>query len=229
MLIGLGVGILLSTILSAIILFARGYASAEDPASEFGLADLAITQMGLWVGLIGAPVWAARRKGRGVIVDFHLRQKWWDVPLGLVVGPAVQFAAVLFYAILGRFIDTSSVGDPAEQLTGQTRNEPLAVVLLFVVVVAVATPVIEEVFFRGLLYRSLLKRWSLPVAVIGSALVFGLVHFQLLQLPALVLFGLAAAALVAWTDRLGPAIWAHISFNGLTVFVLLCDCVNNST
>ena len=54
-----------------------------------------------------------------------------------------------------------------------------------------------------------------------SALFFGVVHFEPLQTPALVLFGLVAGWLVQRYGRLGPSIFAHMAFNAITVAILL--------
>jgi membrane protease YdiL (CAAX protease family) len=95
-------------------------------------------------------------------------------------------------------------------------------VVLIVVWVGVLTPIAEEVFYRGLLLGGLRRRGLPPWAAITvSALLFALSHLQGLQLPALVLFGAAAAWLVHRTGRLGPAIAAHMAFNGVTLVVLL--------
>lgn len=227
MILGLGLALVGTTVLFVVVVVARGYDFDETLADQLTLGDQAIAQAGLWLGLLGMPIWAARTKGAGVVADFRLSQRWWDIPLGLGVGLVTQLLLVpLLYVPISRIVDTEDVGEPARELVDQARDETTVSVLLLVLVVVVGAPIIEELFFRGLLYRSLQKTWNVGVAVVGSALVFGLFHFQLLQLPALVLFGLVAAGLVAWTDRLGPAIWAHVSFNGITVFVLLCDCVD---
>ena len=75
-------------------------------------------------------------------------------------------------------------------------------------------------FFRGLLQRSLARRFGPVVAIAGSAVLFGLAHFELLQLPALILFGVVLAVLAHWTGRLGPGIVAHATFNAVTVLTL---------
>jgi membrane protease YdiL (CAAX protease family) len=53
--------------------------------------------------------------------------------------------------------------------------------------------------------------------------VFGVSHFELLQTPALVLFGVAAGVLYHRSGRLGPAIAAHVGFNMVTVIALLAS------
>jgi uncharacterized protein len=52
-------------------------------------------------------------------------------------------------------------------------------------------------------------------------LIFGLSHFELLQLPALVLAGAVFGWLAHRAGRLGPAIAAHVAFNMVTVVALL--------
>ena len=69
------------------------------------------------------------------------------------------------------------------------KADGLGVVLLIVVVV-VGAPVVEEIFFRGLALRAFEWRLGHRVGLVVSAIVFGLVHLQLLQFPALVMFGL---------------------------------------
>jgi membrane protease YdiL (CAAX protease family) len=71
-----------------------------------------------------------------------------------------------------------------------------------------------------LLQRSLARRFGPVVAVLGSAVAFGLAHFELLQLAALILFGVVLALLAERTGRLGPGIVAHATFNAATVLTL---------
>ena len=90
-----------------------------------------------------------------------------------------------------------------------------------VVAVVLVAPFVEELYFRGLLLRALWGRMGRVLTVALSAVLFGLAHVQLLQLPALVVFGLVAGTLVVATRRLAPAMWAHAAFNGVTVVQLL--------
>jgi uncharacterized protein len=55
---------------------------------------------------------------------------------------------------------------------------------------------------------------------VGSSVVFGLAHFEPLQLPALILFGVVLGVLAQRTGRLGPGIVAHATFNAVTVLSL---------
>ena len=121
----------------------------------------------------------------------------------------------LLYRLLSVVIDTSDgvASRPRSSPTGPTGSASL----LLVVLVVVGAPIIEELFFRGLLLRSIQARWSDWLALVASSILFGLAHFQLLQLPALVMFGLVAGYCAQRTGRLGMSICAHAGFNGTTV------------
>ncbi len=183
---------------------------------------VAVLQAFLWFGLLGAPVLAARSKGRGLVSDFGLRMRAVDVPVGLAIGVACQLVLVPVVSIpwaraLGR--DISELEEPARALADKA-TDPLGVALL-VLIVVIGAPVVEELFFRGLLQRSAVRRWSPAVAVALSSVVFGVTHFEVLQLPALIAFGLVLALLAQRTGRLGPSIMAHLAFNAVTVVALL--------
>ena len=75
--------------------------------------------------------------------------------------------------------------------------------------VVVGAPIIEELFFRGLLMRSIQARWNDSLALVASSLFFALVHFQPLQIPGLFMFGLIAGTCAQRTGRLGMSIFAH--------------------
>ncbi len=84
-----------------------------------------------------------------------------------------------------------------------------------------AAPIVEELFFRGLVLRSLERRFGTVWAVVGSSAIFAATHFEPLQFIALFVFGLVAALLAVRTGRLGPSMFAHLAFNATTVVILL--------
>ena len=98
-------------------------------------------------------------------------------------------------------------------------------------------PVIEEVFFRGLVLRAIFSdvagarrtegRSPAVIAAGASGLTFALMHLVGIDLNSAVtvavvasstlIFGLAAAVLSLSTGRIGGAIIAHVTFNALVV------------
>lgn len=204
---------------SILILYSAGY-TTPDEIDAAPLWMLLLTQVPLWLGYGGITLWATTRKGHGPVLDLGWRFRWPDIPFGLVTGALVQLVAVpILYIPIRLLAPDEDLSEPARELADRA-TEPLSVVMLLLITV-VGAPIVEELFFRGLLLRSLERRFGPLTAVVGSSLVFGAVHFQWLQLPALVLFGAVCAWLTLRSGRLGPAIWAHVGFNLVTVLALL--------
>lgn len=215
-------GTVLTVTVPALVGTAVLLSSGRTDFAGASLAAVALLQMPLWAGLLGAPLWSTYGKGRRSLADdFGLRMRWRDIPVGLGAGFATQLVLVvaiaLIYPLLG--IDPEQVGSSAEELTS-SATDALGVVLL-VAIVAVAAPLFEELFYRGLWLRAVERRLGTGWAVAISSLIFGVIHFQVYDLPALLAFGLVAALLTVRSGRLGPAIWAHVAFNLTAVVSLL--------
>ena len=191
----------------------------DDGSSELTLGPLVLLQVPVWLGLVGTPL-LARSRGLSWSEQMGWRMRPADVPLGIAVGLLLQFLLLplLYIPILEVFEDLD-VERPARELT-EMAQAPLEVLAL-VFMTVVAAPFTEEVFFRGLLHGALRDRFGPVRAVAISSLAFAVVHFQVVQFPALLVIGIVHAVLVVATGRLGPALWSHAAFNAATVIVLL--------
>ncbi|MCY3632572.1 MAG: CPBP family intramembrane metalloprotease [bacterium] len=189
----------------------------SDPALP--LWTLPVGQIGLWGGFALTTLVAGTLRGTGLRRDFGLSMKPSDVPVGLLVGVFAQIAVVwLIYAPFQQFFDFD-VSEAAREITDRAATgTDIAFVMLGVVVGA---PIFEEIFFRGLVLRAFERKWGSAIGVLASSALFGAVHLQLLQFPALMAFGIIAAVLARRYQRLGPAIWAHIGFNLVAVINLI--------
>ena len=217
-------GLVLTVVVPTAVAVAVVVASGRDDLDDISLWATALLQVPLWAGLLGAPLRASYLKGRRSLADdFGLRMKPMDVPLGLAVGFVGQIVLLLLlslvYHLLG--VDIDKVGETAEELT-EGATDAVGVILL-VLIVGLAAPVFEELFYRGLWLRAIERRAGTVAAVIGSSVLFGVVHFEPYDLPALIGFGAIAAVLTVRTGRLGPAIWAHVAFNITAVVGLLAQ------
>ena len=222
---GLGdvaLGIVAAQLLSAIgvvlLYSAAGWSSGDDvPIWASG-----VLQIPLWAGLAGVVVWAARTKGHGVRADFGLWMRWTDAPLGILIGVGIQLLLLpLVYlpvlSLLGK--DADDLSKPARELSDRADGSFGWIVLA--VMVVICAPVVEELFYRGLVLRSLDKRGLATwVSVLCSAALFAAVHFQPLQFVGLLVLGLVLAAMTERQQRLGLAIWTHAAFNATTVVTL---------
>ena len=189
----------------------------SDPALPLWI--LPVGQAGLWAGLGLTAVVAATFRGNGLRRDFGWSMRASDVPVGLAFGVFAQIVVVwLIYAPFQQFFDFD-VSEAARQITDRAATGgDIALVMLGVVVGA---PIFEELFFRGLTLRAFERKWGAVAGVLASSAVFGAVHLQPLQFPALMAFGIITALLARRYKRLGPAIWAHVGFNLIAVINLI--------
>ncbi len=218
-LLGLVVGLTLSSLLAALWLGATG-------DKDLSLGGQAVSQLGLWIGMVGSVVVASRRKGAGSLADdFGFRARWSDIGLGALAAAATQLVALPLLALLLRpLLGQPKVSGPVQDL--MDRSHGLAFLGL-VISVSVCAPLVEELFFRGLLLGALRRRMPDGAAIALSAIVFGLAHGSgvpadavILVILSLTLFGAVLALLAVRTGRLGPGIVAHALFNLFTVLFL---------
>jgi membrane protease YdiL (CAAX protease family) len=180
---------------------------------------IALLQVPLWLGLLGAPILAAR-EGMDWRRDLRWSMKAIDVPTGIATGLLLQLVLVpLLYVPIFWLFGDLDVDEAARSLVGRADG-PIDVVAL-VGITLIGAPIVEEVFFRGLLHGALADQLPAVAAVAASATVFAATHLQLIQFPALVLVGVVHALLLMRSGRIAPAIWSHAAFNGVTVYVLL--------
>lgn len=179
--------------------------------------------IGLWVAIVPGALLLSRWRGTGSLATDYglrvdLRRDWVGVPAGI----ASQLLLLpVIYGLLQLLMDRDLTDDlqaPAKELTDQADGGP-AFVLLAVLLI-VGAPIVEEIFYRGMLFVALRPRFSPPVTVVVCGVVFGAAHLQLLLLPGLAAFGIVLGWLRARSDRLGAGILAHATFNAITVAAL---------
>jgi uncharacterized protein len=185
------------------------------------------TLLGLWCGFLGAPWMASRLRGTANLVrDIGLRFRWIDL-LGIPIGIGGQLLVGLVYIPISQHVHNFSqrFDAPSQKLTGGSHGLGFAVVAVLTVV---AAPFFEEVFFRGLLLRSLARlfgnyrRWVGPaLAIVITGVLFGLAHAESLQLIGLALFGVILSFVSYRTGRLGMNMVSHGAFNLVAVIAAL--------
>jgi membrane protease YdiL (CAAX protease family) len=142
------------------------------------------------------------------------RPKSWPRTIGLVL----RVLAVTYVLII---LVASALGPAAQTDQGipvfwdGSRATQFA---LNLVVVAVVVPIVEELTFRGLGF-SLLSRFGPRTAVLGTAILFGLVHGFLVALPIFVIVGLSLGWLRMRTGSVYPGMLMHGVFNAVATIL----------
>jgi membrane protease YdiL (CAAX protease family) len=179
------------------------------------LAVFCIT-LGAW--LIGVRHWGAAGALRfDVVWLVSLVPLYWAgalraVDLGLRRAPAAPSVgfALLVFVLLGVFDDvwrsvlaSRSVSDP---FSGVADRSTMLIVLTGIA--AVISPVVEGVFFQGLLFRCFRDRFALVPASVIIGVMFALVHteYPLAVLPELAVYGALACVLYEYTGSLFPTV-----------------------
>ncbi len=102
----------------------------------------------------------------------------------------------------------------------QNSSDPLARFGMLVLAVLVA-PVVEELVFRGGVFRFLKGRVPLAAALLGSGALFGLIHGNLHSLPGLVAVGVCLGLAYELSGSLKVPIFFHAFFNLNSVIWIL--------
>jgi membrane protease YdiL (CAAX protease family) len=220
-LLGFAAGLVLAGIAASVSSALVGYHASSGAALPVAVTVSDVSA--LWIGLVGAALWASRRRGTaGLAQDLGFRVgSVWDLVGGAAVGLASQYLLIpLLYLPFEQFDHSLAhqLGAPAHQDTAAAHGV-VQIVVLFAVL-AVGAPIVEELFFRGLLLRGLLARTPAAVAIVVTGLLFALAHFEAVQFPGLAAFGVILGLLAWWTGRLGPGIAAHAAFNAAAVLSL---------
>jgi membrane protease YdiL (CAAX protease family) len=133
----------------------------------------------------------------------------WIVPALALCAFIVQVASYLNLLILRRAPDTQSAVELVANQGG------LAVTLLIGAGAVLVAPVVEELLFRGFLFRNLRDSIGRGPAMFLSGAIFGAVHLQ----PTLILplggLGVALALLYEWSGSIWVPIAAHAAWNAL--------------
>ena len=94
-------------------------------------------------------------------------------------------------------------------------------IVLMVVGIGVLAPIAEELFFRGLLYDFFRQKVGVTWAVVLSASLFGLAHFDSLAVVlSTFVMGVVMAISVEYTKSLWMTIWMHIVTNSGAVVLM---------
>lgn len=220
---GYVVGFVLSTLVTVVLLSTVDTPDGETAAfADLPFASLLFIQLGLWGGMLAVPSLVARTTGRRLLPDDAFDVELLLGAKAFALGLAVQLLVIpLVYLPVLMLLDDADLSEPAREITDRASGAGNVIVL--VILVVIGAPLVEEIFFRGLLQPRLVDRFGVVGGIGLTSVLFAASHIQLLQFPALVIIGAAVGWLAHRTGRVGPAIIAHVGFNLVTVVVLLAQ------
>lgn len=211
-------------------------------------AVIIASSIAMWASWVTWMWITSRKKGtNNFFSDFKLRIHWKrDLGLGLLIGLGL-IVAVNGSSLLLEAFGVSMAGSDNGAVFGPGGG--VAAAIMAVLIASIAGPFFEEVFFRGYILQAVrntvlnqrdvslrlgtqnpLVDWAAKhkngLAVTLSSIVFGFMHFQGVdtfgQIYVVLVTGLLGAVLAFTTlryGRLGPAIFAHMFYNGGTLLL----------
>jgi len=177
------------------------------------------------LAVVLAVVYVSRLKGQNSLAgDFGLLIRLRDAK-ALVVGASLEITLTV---ALSPILQLDPHAKNQQLLTDLKEHRDAGTVVLFVIGAVIFAPVVEELLFRGVLLRSLLRKVAPATAVLVSAVVFALVHYvgdpnTLPFLPALTGLGVVLALVALRTGDLSASIFIHAGFNLTTTLLFLAS------
>jgi uncharacterized protein len=214
MLITLGIAILGASIVAIAATLGGADVDASDPPAGVTIAGTFIQDGGL---IFSAVLLAKMTAGRPRPKQFGLRTVRLPLALGWLAASWVTF--LLFSGIWAAAVGIDENDDLPQELGA---DESTAALVAVAVLVCVAAPIAEELFFRGFCFTAL-RRWiGVAGGAIATGVIFGLIHAgsaEAVFLVPLAFFGAILCLLYHRTGSLLPCIVLHALNNSLALGV----------
>jgi membrane protease YdiL (CAAX protease family) len=141
------------------------------------------------------------------------RSYWKWIPEWTVVLIVSSILLVVVMDILGVAVDNSKTESLQEQVTWFTFT-------IAFLSAAVISPIYEEIFYRGFLYKWIRGKWGVGAGLIVSSLIFTVVHIPTYNTLTV---NFLSGMIFAWTyersESIVPSIIIHGVFNGIAVLL----------
>ncbi|RIW32542.1 CPBP family intramembrane metalloprotease [Bacillus salacetis] len=135
----------------------------------------------------------------------------------IILYSIILLAGAVIIVVLTSFIGNTWENSKTEAMQ---QNVTLVTVLLAFVSAAVISPIYEEIFYRGFLYRWLRTRVGFKGAILLSSLIFTIVHIPTYNvMPVNFFSGIIFALAYERTGSIWPSVLVHGLTNGTMVLL----------
>jgi uncharacterized protein len=185
---------------------------------------LLISELPLWAGFLGAAIYASRINGtRSFEEDYGLAWPTRRDVVGGVAAGALGRVWPIILVLLTVWATHENLSASSPRILGETPVG-MAGWTAVVLVTVVGAPLVEEIFFRGLVQGAFTRRVGAVPAIFITAIIFSLSHVTGEGVAApLTLFPMALllSYLRVRTGRLATGMVAHATFNALVLLLFL--------
>lgn len=212
----IGVGYSLAILVLSGLSFALASVFTSDWYAKVCLAVVLVA-----LGVIGYRRFVVLYEKR-VPTELHLHELSARTGITLAVLVALQFAAML----TALFISGFDIELSWQNITNVPKDEIGLLFIAFVSAIFVA-PVVEEIFFRGVVFRFLISYVPLIIALTVQSLIFALLHsltigdLSFYRVVQLILNGVCFALLFVHSGSLIIPMMVHAGWNAVSISTLL--------
>lgn len=128
----------------------------------------------------------------------------------------LMFGILILLALL-----TLATGINAESESTSTQDVVQSSLGLWpsIIITVIIAPIIEEILFRGILFKKLLEKHSLAFSAGVGGLIFAIMHINPIQAIAVLPMGVYLCIMYKRLDSIIPGILVHASWNLFVVFI----------
>jgi len=230
-------GLVVLSFIAALFFIQAGLAAANaivpdfDPAQVFdsGLT-VALLLVLQWVITLAVPLTYMKTRGYRLnlpVLGFRRtsigKALLWLILILVLTGVFQNLYGALIESLFGSGELPSQV--PSQDVTTLFGSSILAAIVTFLAV-AIITPVVEELFFRGIIHRGLEQAYGFVPGAIMSSIIFALAHIDYRLYAPIFVLGFGFAFLVHRTGSIWPSIGGHFVINALGVIAQFVDLGN---
>lgn len=210
-----GISLLLYIVLSEGGMLAAG-AALRQPGVQPWAPSLA--QLLIVMGSLLPPILLVGIKGRGAGLRLPVGKG--KIPIGVLLPLFLGImVAVNSCANLLRSLIMRGTVLPAAQSTGLPEGSAGRVI--YFITACIVAPILEELFFRGAVQRSL-RPYGTLLSIVMSSLVFTLAHTNVWELPVIFVLGFIIGYVAEVSGSLLPGMILHAA-NNLAMFLILLE------
>lgn len=204
-------------IAASTLLFYIGYYSSQfypEPEEEEPVTRLAIWINALTPVIIYMPLIISYFYSTPAHFKFNKKYLW--AALGCVFLVHIINVVLSVSGYYEWIIYTSGTPE-TQQAVESIQTAPPSFLIPIIVATVIVAPFVEEIFFRGFIFRVLSNKVGVATAAIISGVFFGAVHVSLAQTLLLSIFGIIQCYLYVKSRSIIYPMLMHALFNGLSM------------
>lgn len=219
------IGIALAGLVAGNLAAVVGYVVGQAVVPGTDAGALLLSELLLWGGMLGACAYASRVHATGSFRrDFAIRPRPVDIGIGLLAA-VCDWVAASGVSVLVSLLGKGYAGSNSN-IVADVRSDKAALVVTIAFALAGA-PIVEELFFRGLLQRALEPFAGVVGAILLQGLMFGGIHVletsgagRLGLWLSLSAVGIVHGVVYQRVKRITASMWAHALFNTVGVVLI---------